>query len=145
QSIQVLEGLDAVRKRPAMYIGSTDVKGLHHLAYEIIDNAVDEALAGYGNEIDVILHKDNSVSIKDDGRGIPTGQHETGVSTTEVIVTVSNGGGKFGEGGYEISGGIDGGSAVVVTAISASPAVTTGRNRKKYTHRYEDGAQPVAS
>ena len=143
-SIKIMEGLDAVRKRPGMYIGSTDKRGLHHLAWEIIDNSIDEISNGYGDYIKIIIHKDDSLTISDNGRGVPVGMHSSGISTPEVIYTILHAGGKFEEGGYKTSGGLHGVGASVVNALSSYLKVEIKRDGFKYEIEFNNGGKVLS-
>ena len=142
-SIKILEGLDAVRKRPGMYIGSTDKRGLHHLVWEIVDNAIDESINGYGDYIKITLNKDGSVTIEDHGRGVPIGKHESGLSTPEVVYTILHAGGKFEESGYKVSGGLHGVGASVVNALSKRMEVTIHKEGVISNIKFENGGHTV--
>ena len=142
--IQILEGLEAVRKRPGMYIASTSSKGLHHLVWEIVDNGIDEAMAGYASTVTVTIDENNAVTVEDDGRGMPTGKNsKTGKSTIETIFTVLHAGGKFGGGAYKYSGGLHGVGASVVNALSSWLEVRVYHDGKEYYLRFENGGHPV--
>ncbi len=142
-SIKILEGLEAVRKRPGMYIGSTDKRGLHHLVWEIVDNGVDEVINGFGKRIKIVMHNDGSISVEDEGRGVPVGKHASGMSTPEVVYTVLHAGGKFESGGYKVSGGLHGVGASVVNALSKWMEVNIKKDGYEYYIRFENGGKTV--